>query len=290
MSSTAYLELQEELQESTSPMARAVNPGDCQVREISPQLFVDCLVEPAGWQRRQRRWTAVTSLVFQFLGMGILLLLPLMFTDSLPTQQLVTFLVAPPPPPPPPPPAPAVRSAPLKSAMAEIVSGRLVAPTTIPKAIKMIKENEAPPSEAYGVVGGVPGGVPGGQLGGVLGGIVSSANSRSVPLPPPVIAAPKRLRISEGVSVGQLIHKTQPEYPFIAKTARIQGEVVLTAVVGRDGSIQHLTVVSGPPLLIDAAIDAIKQWRYRPFLLNREPVEVETNITVTFSLSRDAGM
>ena len=290
MSNTALAELEEELQESNSPMARAVNRRDWQIPAISPELFVDCLVEPAGWQRRQRKWTALMSLVFQVFGMGILLLLPLMFTETLRTQQLVTFLVAPPPPPPPPPPAAAVRSAPLKRAIAEIVSGRLVAPTAIPKTVKIMKENEAPPSEAYGVVGGVPGGVPGGQLGGVLGGIVSSANSRSVPLPPPVITAPKRLRVSEGVSVGQLIHKAQPEYPFIAKTARIQGDVVLTAVIGRDGSIQHLTVVSGPPLLIDAAIDAIKQWRYRPFLLNREPVEVETNITVTFSLSRDAGM
>jgi protein TonB len=103
-------------------------------------------------------------------------LIPLMFTDVLPAQQLVTFLVAPPPPPPAPPP-PAVASTPAKQILGEIVSGRLTSPARIPDKIKMIKEDEAPPAPpGFGVVGGVPGGAAGGQLGGVLGGIIGSTS------------------------------------------------------------------------------------------------------------------
>lgn len=246
-------------------------------------MFVDCLLDPADWQSRQRRWTGAFSLGMQVLLLGIMALMPLMFTDVLPTQQLVTFLVAPPPPPPPPPP-PALAVAPVKPIIGEIVSGRLVAPTKIPDQVRMIKEDEAPPAPAgFGVVGGVPGGAAGGQLGGVLGGIInSSAHSVAAPT---LAAPPKRMRVSEGVSAGQLINQVKPVYPNIAKIARVQGTVELSAWISKDGTIERLTVLNGNPMLIAAAVEAVKQWRWRPFKLNGEPIEVETDVSVVFSFS-----
>src|SRR5262249_903953 len=135
-----------------------------------------------------------------------------------------------------------------------------------------------------GVVGGVPGGIAGGQLDGVMGGIInSSANVASPTLPKPAASA-QRVRVSQGVVEGLLINRVEPTYPPVARNVRIQGVVVLTAIIGKDGSIQRLQVFSGHPLLASAAIEAAKQWRYRPYILNGQPVEVETTITVTFHI------
>jgi protein TonB len=131
-----------------------------------------------------------------------------------------------------------------------------------------------------GVVGGVPGGVPGGQMGGVLGGIISST-----PVAVPKVAAPQRVRVSQGVTQGLLIHKVQPTYPPLARQARIQGSVVLQAEISKNGTIENLHVISGHPMLAPAALDAVKQWRYKPYILNGEPVEVETQVTVNFTLA-----
>jgi periplasmic protein TonB len=163
----------------------------------------------------------------------------------------------------------------------DIVNGQLRTPTKIPEKVQMIKEDEAPPPvmSASGVVGGVPGGVPGGQMGGVIGGIISSA-----PMVPK-IATPQRVRVSQGVTQGLIIRKVQPAYPPLARQARIQGPVVLQAEIGKDGSIQNLRLISGHPMLAPAAIEAIKQWKYKPYILNGEPVEVETTITFNFTLS-----
>jgi protein TonB len=87
------------------------------------------------------------------------------------------------------------------------------------------------------------------------------------------------------MSAGDLIHKVQPAYPPLARTARIQGVVVLQAVISKQGTIENLSVLTGHPMLTAAAIEAVRQWRYRPYILNNEPVEVETQITVNFSLA-----
>ncbi len=84
---------------------------------------------------------------------------------------------------------------------------------------------------------------------------------------------------------GNLIYRVEPEYPAIARLAHIQGAVVLHAIIGKEGKIENLQAVSGPPLLIRAALDAVRQWRYRPYLLNGDPVEVETQVTVNFILA-----
>src|ERR1039457_6818472 len=154
----------------------------------------------------------------------------------------------------------------------------------------MIKEEEPPPPmpASGGVVGGVPGGIPGGQLGGVIGSVISSTSSLAV-VPKFIPVTPQRIRISQGVIKGLCIHRVEPTYPPLARSARVQGDVVLSAVIDSNGQIQNLVLVSGHPMLVPAAITAVKQWRYKPFLLNGQPVEVETTITVIFTLSSCSG-
>jgi periplasmic protein TonB len=254
----------------------------------SPRLFADVLLETTTLQGWRRSLATLLSLILQCSLLATLLIIPLIYTETLPSQQFLTFLVAPPPPPPPPPPASAAAAKVVQRIQSDIVDGSLRTPSRIPQKIRMIREDEeAPPATAFGGVGGgVPGGIPGGQAGGVIGGIISSTSSLSaIPkLAAPV--APKRIRISQGVTKGSLIRKIEPTYPPLAQAARIQGEVVLGAIISKTGEIENLALISGHPMLVPAAMAAVKQWRYRPFLLNNEPVEVDTTITLTFELSR----
>ncbi|HZQ18769.1 MAG TPA: TonB family protein [Terriglobales bacterium] len=240
-------------------------------------MFEDSLIESGGKLKTKRGRTTTFSFVLEAIIVGILVLIPLLFTEALPKAQLMMALVAPPPPPPPPPPPAAVHI--VHQVQTDIVNGQLRTPTKIPKKVEIIKEEEAPPPQMSGVVGGVPGGVPGGAAGGVIGGIISSA-----PMAVPKVAV-QRVRVSQGVTQGMVLHRVQPQYPPLARTARVQGSVVLAAVIGKDGTIQNLHVLSGHPLLTQAALDAVKQWRYRPYILNGEPVEVDTQVTVNFTLS-----
>jgi len=244
-------------------------------------MFEDSLLESGGRLKTKRGRTTTFAIILEIGLIGLMVLMPLIFTEALPKQQLMTFLVAPPPPPPPPPPAAAPVKV-VKQIQTDIVNGALRTPTKIPQKIQMIKEEEAPPPAmaSSGVVGGVPGGIPGGQMGGVIGGIISST-----PVAVPKVATPQRVRVSQGVSAGLLVRKVQPNYPPLARQARIQGQVVLRAVISKDGSIENLSLVSGHPMLAPAAIEAVKQWKYKPYLLNGEPVEVDTEVLVNFTLA-----
>jgi protein TonB len=154
-----------------------------------------------------------------------------------------------------------------------MMNNQLTAPTRIPHNIVQVSEKEAPPS-TFGVAG-----MEG--LGGSSGGVTDMfANSG----PKVKAAAPKKVSISAGVMVGMLIQKTQPVYPPIAKAARVSGTVVLQATISKGGQIEGLHVISGPAMLQQAAMDAVRTWRYRPYLLNNEPVEVETTVNVIFTL------
>jgi len=244
-------------------------------------MFEDSLLESGGRLKTKRGWTTSIGLLIQVGLLVVLVLMPLIFTEALPKQQLMTFLVAPPPPPPPPPPAAAPVKV-VKQIQTDIVNGELRTPTKIPQKVQMIKEDEAPPPAmaSTGVVGGVPGGIPGGQMGGVIGGLISST-----PVAVPKVATPQRIRVSQGVSQGLKVRDVKPAYPPLARQARISGTVVLHALISKDGSIENLTLISGHPMLAPAAIDAVKQWKYRPYLLNGEPVEVETEVQVNFTLA-----
>jgi protein TonB len=245
-------------------------------------MFEDSLIESGGKLKTKRGSTTTVAFILEVMVIMVMVLVPLIFTEALPKQQLMTFLVAPPPPPPPPPPA----AAPVKVVrviQTDIVNGQLRTPTKIPKKVEMIKEDEAPPPvmATTGVLGGVPGGVPGGSMGGVIGSVLSATNSVVVPK----MATPQRVRVSSGVVSGLLVRRVQPAYPPLARQARIQGTVVLQAQISKEGSIENLQLLSGHPMLAPAAIEAVKQWKYRPYLLNGEPVEVETQVMVNFTLS-----
>ena len=244
-------------------------------------MFEDSLIESGGKLKTKRGWTSIVSFAIQIMIIGVMILIPLIFTEALPRTQLMTFLVAPPPPPPPPPPAAAPVKV-VKVIQTDIVNGQLRTPTKIPQKVQMIKEEEAPPPvmASTGVVGGVPGGIPGGSMGGVIGSVLSST-----PTVAPKIAAPQRVRVSSGVQSGLLIRKVNPAYPPLARQARIQGTVILQALISKDGNIENLQLISGHPMLAPSAIEAVKQWKYKPYLLNGEPVEVETQVQVNFTLA-----
>jgi len=164
-----------------------------------------------------------------------------------------------------------------------------MAPKSIPKEIAMIKEEEMPPPSAGGgVVGGIAGGMPGGMPGGVIGGIISNIPLAAPPPPPPVKAAapaaPQRIRVGGNVQEARLSKKVIPTYPPLARSARISGVVRFNAVIGTDGRIQNLQLVTGHPLLVPSAQSAVSQWVYQPTLLNGESVEVMTQIDVNFTL------
>jgi protein TonB len=248
------------------------------------QTFVD------GTGKTKKSWTVTLAFTLEIIAICIAILIPLIYTEALPKTQLTAFLTAPPPPPPPPPPPAAAPVKIIKVAPRQFDAGRLLAPKQIPKDIAMIKEEELPPpSASAGVVGGVPGGVPGGTAGGVIGGIIGSVPTAAPPPPPPKVekpATPQRIRVGGNVQAANLIRKVTPVYPPLAKQARVQGTVRFTAIISKDGTIQQLQLVSGHPLLVQAAQDAVKQWLYKPTLLNGEPVEVVTQIDVNFTLSQ----
>lgn len=255
-------------------------------------MFEQTFVETG---KTKKTWTIFVSFIGQIAFVGVLVILPMIFFDQLPGAQLISSLVAPPPPPPPPPPpaaAPPVKV--VKVIPRQFDAGKLMAPKVIPKEVATIKEEELPPptSGVAGVVGGVPGGVAGGTPGGVLGGIIGSVPSAAPPPPPPPPkkeekpATPQRIKIGGSVQQAKLVRQPHPVYPPLAKQARIQGTVKLSAIISKDGTIQKLEVISGHPLLVPAALEAVKQWVYQPTLLNGEPVEVITQIDVNFTLSQ----
>lgn len=154
-------------------------------------------------------------------------------------------------------------------------------PAAIPQHAREIHDevtdNPGPAGYPVGVVGAPPNGsTPNGTIASLLDAL------------PPVMPkniSPHSVRVSSGVAQGLLIHQVRPQYPVPARNARIQGTVLLQATIGRDGAIQNLRLISGHPFLTQAAMDAVRQWRYRPYLLNHEPGEVDTTIQVNFTLS-----
>jgi len=232
----------------------------------------DQLIISTNQTKTHKPWAVTISALVQMLVVLVLVLIPLIYTEALPKELTSMFLVAPAPPPPPPPPAAVVKTVRPKF----IPPQRMVAPTVIPKKVEIVKD-EAP--DVAGTAGGF--GVPGGVAGGVLGGIVSGA---APPPPPPKPVQSGPVRIGGNVMQAKAIDHPSPIYPAIARAAHVQGTVVLHAIIGKDGTIQQLQLMSGPPLLVNSAMDAVRQWRYSPTELNGEPVDVDTTISVVFTL------
>lgn len=250
----------------------------------------------AGTRDRKAR-SMILALVLQALAVGLIIVVPLMFVQPLPRIETMSYLLAPSPPPPPPPPPPAGRAAPVRPVKMAVTPkifnpATLTEPKTVPRELALNQPEIAPPAPMAGEVGGVSGGVPGGEVGGVLGGVIGGVPSAAPPPPPPppqpkapAPEPPAVIRVGGQVEAARLEHEVLPVYPVLATEARIHGTVRLSAVIGKDGHVEDLKLISGHPLLVDAAMSAVRQWIYQPTYLNSKPMEVETEIDVNFQQS-----
>lgn len=163
---------------------------------------------------------------------------------------------------------------------APTLSSQIVEPKWIPRIVAQVDDQpltEGSTSPGLPCTANCGGALP-------LTNIISNGTLGITVTPPHPPSKPPR--VSE-MQLGGLIHKVLPEYPIIAKQLRVEGAVVLMATVGKDGRVEHVQPVSGPPLLVRPAMIAVEQWQYRPYLLNHEPVIVQTQITVNFVLNRN---
>lgn len=228
--------------------------------------------------RPRNPWAAMGALSFQLLLLLAVVVIPLFHTDPLPKRQKLTMLYLQPP--------PAGSAGPAKFQAPKLASTYVPTSTGITAPVHKTQEAPPPPvGTTAGAVGGVPGGMVGGVPGGAISELVSSTSSVPVPVKTPDPAPVKRVRLASRVVEANLIHDVPPQYPAEAGRARIEGTVVLMAVIGMDGSVKDVRVENGLPILAQAAIEAVKQWRYKPYMVNGEPVEVDSRITVNFTLS-----
>jgi protein TonB len=233
-------------------------------------MFEDALMESGGRISTHRGWFSGLAAICNGSIACILVLLPLLHPASLPKQTLNMLLAAPPPPASP----PVVRVVNVASRAAVFVDA-FAAPRHIPDQI-VTADHEPPAAIGTGINPMV------GESGSLLSGIPDSIGTA---MPPHVRVTPARKPvISSGVMEGRKLSGAEPRYPTIAIAAHMQGTVVLAATISRIGTIENLRVVSGPPMLAQAAEEAVRTWRYRPYLLNGEPVEVETTVRVIFNL------
>ena len=247
-------------------------------------VFLTALLETPTTKSARRsplQWAAATSLHIVILA--TLIIVPLYTTGTIELDKYTdTLLVAPPPAPPPPPPAAGRAIVPHTTVTRPKLTytlGKLTAPASIPKTVS--SDNAAAAPDLGGVPGGVPGGQPGGSLGGVIGG-----TGTSVPIPHPQQPAAKRiLRVGSNLKAPRQTYSVNPVYPPLARDAHISGTVVVEAVIDEHGNVVQAHVVSGHPLLIDAALKAVLQWKYEPTSLNGQPVSVELQVQVHFNLN-----
>ena len=241
-------------------------------------IFRGTLLESDRKPRARNPWAAIGSLLLQSFVLVGLIVISLYHTDVLPKRETLTMLYLPP----------------AAAAAAPSVSTRLrtptlkYTPTSSSVTSPILNAPEAPPTPPTpngGVMGGVPGGVVGGIPGGVLSEVLSSTRSAPAPAKMPDPKPVKRIRVASRVVEANLIHDVTPQYPPEAGRARIEGTVVLMAVIGTDGTVKDVRVENGLPILAQAAIDAVKQWRYKPYMVDGEPVEVDSRITISFTLS-----
>lgn len=240
-------------------------------------MFEDSLLESANRFRTRHGTTTAVSAVLQSIVLGVLVLLPLIYTEALPRMQMLGTLPVPPPA------APPVEHIPShgRAVVSEVLDGHLLLPTRMPVHPAAIEDASPPDTTATGVPWGVPNSTGSPDPNRALISVL--APPRGTPPEPRV----ERMVVSQGVTEGHLIRRVEPEYPALARQGRIEGDVLLQAVIGRDGSIENLTVISGHPFLVRAATAAVRQWRYQPFLLSGHVIEVDTQILVRFRLSRN---
>lgn len=255
---------------------------------VAPRMegsFQSSMLEYNQMKSSSRLLDTLVSLAVNTCLLVVPIFLGLFYSDTIDLKGFAsTFLIAPPPPPPPPPAAaPVIRAAPVHRVFEN--SGKLIAPTVIPKEVQILKEAPLPDVEGTGgVPGGVPGGVTGGSMAGVLGGVIGGTGMVPAPIAPREKGPKAPVRVGGRVKQPRLITRVEPKYPPLAIQTRMQGAVEIDAVIDEHGNVVEAKVVSGPPLLIQAAMDAVRQWKYEPTYLNDEPVPVQLIVTVQFRL------
>lgn len=242
-------------------------------------MFAESLIETSSAQRTRRSWTTATSFGLQAVVMAVLITIPLLRTVGLPPGRLLPTPISwGAPPPPAQPPHREHLPTPNQSNMSGTI---LLAPHSIPPTVAKIDETALPPQVNYTGQGGVVGSTGPGSPDGIWKSVGEAVRPALAPPARPTIVRPFK---SSTLLQGSLTRRVDPVYPQLARTAHVQGGVVLEAVIGKDGAMQNLQLISGHPLLVQAAIAAVSQWRYRPYILNGEAIEVETRITVNFVL------
>lgn len=218
--------------------------------------------------------TVIISIVVHVVVVGALIIVPLLYvTDQLPTpNEVITAFAAPAPAPPPPPPPPPPSAAPPPRPVAT-TGQQSLAPVESPPTIE-VPPVETPAPSSQGVSGGVPGGIAGGVPGGVVGGIPEAPGG----------TGQTPVRVGGQIKAPDLVHRVDPRYPTIAQSAHVSGVVVLEATVDPSGRVQSVHMVRGIPLLNEAALEAVKQWRYSPLMLNGRATPFILTVTVTFAL------
>jgi protein TonB len=236
-------------------------------------MFENALMESSHALKTRSRYWSLPALLMNCGLLSVLIVWPLLHPEALPKQAMTTLLIAPPAPPSPPQPrVPQTRP----HARSEFLDNELQIPSRIPRAIKTV--NEAGPPPSIGPMGIENLADSGADK--TMEGIVSSTGHAAVMKALP----PTKVIISSGVMAGNLVDKVTPQYPTIARAAHVQGTVVLQATISKRGTIENLRLLSGPPLLEQAALDAVRSWHYKAYQLNGQPVEVETTISVFFNL------
>jgi periplasmic protein TonB len=272
----------------TGPVPRLVPPGprsEVERESARTRTFLnDSLLENHRFKSSSKKLDLLVALLLHFVAIGGPLLAGLYYTDTINLKQFaMTMLVAPPPPPPPPPAPSVVRAQAPKRVFMN--AGQLIAPTIIPRQVAELKEAPLEPDNLGGI-GGVPGGVPGGQMGGVVGGVLGGIPSTAAKPPAPTVGKPGPLRVGGRVRPPKAIEQMQPLYPVLARQAHVQGEVQIDAILDAQGNVVDMKVISGPPLLYQAALDALRKWKYEPTYLNEEPIAVQMIVTITFRLGQ----
>jgi protein TonB len=247
-------------------------------------VFAEALLENSTTRQRRSPMDWALSFAIHFTILVLLLLLPLCFSQGIDMKRLeTTLLVAPMPPmaPAPPPPVSVART--VHVAPKVFTQGKLNAPMFIPKAVPTATSDAAPPQEAFaGSIGAVPGGVPGGLIGGITGGM---PNVAAPVVATPAAEGPKQpVRIGGNVKPPRLIYGPAAIYPVLAGQAHVHGLVVIDAIIDEHGNVVQEKVVSGHPLLVQAALKAVSQRKYEPTVLDGEPTPVDLRVEVNFQL------
>ncbi len=270
----------------------AARPGPAPVRAPAaargrvPAIFYGSLLDFSSTRPRRATRDFATSIFIHVTVIGILVLAPFLYTEAIDLTQFNAMrLIAPPPPPPP----PAQMTARARALPKRVLSagGKLVAPAVIPESVAMVHEKPLAPemdNTGVGVAGGVPGGIPGGQAGGVLGSILSGL--QKTPPAPVAVARTEPVRVGGRVKPPRKLFAPPPEYPVLARQARIEGTVVIDSVIDVNGNVVEAKVVSGHPLLMQAALDALRQWKFEPTYLDEQPVPVRLLVTFEFQLGK----